>query len=329
MKQSSVKIQKLFQESNKIALIGHINPDGDCIGSLLWLGRILEKQGKKVSYFTPSTPSRMFDFLQNFKTIKTTFDYKKYDLIVFTDFSTYDRMGSFSKNEAYFDNSTIIVFDHHPGNPPKHTIVYKDINAMSTAEMLFELAQKLRKKYLDKNIATCFYLWLMTDSGNFLFDEDHERIFRNALALVKLWANKTLVNNKIIREKSLAQIQFLGVLINRMQTQGDVLFSYYTENDLKRYKIDQEEAGYGLVVIQNIQGPRLTLMLKKFSSTIRWSLRSKDTIPGKQPIDCNKIAKQFWGGGHPWAAWFELPADGNFDKQMKSIVAQINRMIKK
>lgn len=329
MKQSAANIQKLFQTSKTIALIGHINPDGDCIGSILGLGKILEKQGKKISYFTPSTPSKMFDFLPNFRKIKTTFDYKKYDLIIFTDFSAYDRITPFTKDQKYFDDQKILVIDHHPGNPPKHTLVYKDTHSMSTAEIIFELAQKIRKKYLDKEIATCFYLGLMTDSGNFLFDEDHERIFRNALALVKLGADKTLINNKIIREKSVSQIKFLGELIKRVQIQWDVLFSYYKEDDLKKYRIDQEEAGYGLVVIQNIQGPRLTLMLKKFSTTIRWSLRSKESIAGKKPINCNTIAKQFGGGGHPWAAWFEVPIRGNFAQQMKIIVRQINRSLTK
>ena len=329
MKESVTKMQKLFQNSQTIALIGHINPDGDCIGSILGLGKMLEKQGKKVSYFTPSIPSKMFDFLANFKKIKTTFDYKRYDLIVFTDFSSYDRIAPFTNDQKYFDDQQILVIDHHPGNPPRHALTYKDTASMSTAEIIFELAQKIRKRYLDKEIATCFYLWLMTDSGNFLFDEDHERIFSNALALVKLWANKTLINNKIIREKSVNQINFLGILINRMHIQWEILFSYYEAADLKKYKIDQEEAGYGLVVIQNIEGPRLTLMFKKFPTLMRCSLRSKDTIGGKKPINCNSIAKQFGGGGHPWAAWFEVPATGNFAQQMKAIVAQINRMIQK
>lgn len=329
MKQSAANIQKLFQTSKTIALIGHINPDGDCIGSILWLGKILEKQGKKVYYFTPSATSKMFDFLPRIKQIKTTFDYKKYDLVVFTDFSTYDRIAPFTKDQKYFDDQHILVIDHHPGIPPKHTLTYKDIDAMSTAEIVFELAQKIRKKYLDKEIATYFYLWLMTDSGNFLFDEDHERIFRNALALVKLGADKTLINNKIIREKSANQIKFLGELIKRIQIQWEVLFSYYEEADLKKYKIDEEEAGYGLVVIQNIQGPSLALMLKKFPSIIRWSLRSKDTIVGKKPINCNTIAKQFGGGGHPGAAWFQVPVQWDFAQQMKIIVRQINRSLTK
>jgi len=61
----------------------------------------------------------------------------------------------------------------------------KDINASSSAELRFEHIQKRRKKAIDAEVATCFYLGLVTDSGNFLFDQNHERIFTNALQLIK------------------------------------------------------------------------------------------------------------------------------------------------
>ena len=328
MKPNATKIQKLFQSSKSIALFGHTSPDGDCIWSMLGLWKILEKQGNQVAYFTPTVPSKLFDFLPDIKKIKTIFDKKKYDLIVFVDFSGYDRIDTFTKNKKYFDNQTIIVFDHHPGDAPKHTRIHKDLQSMSTAEIIFELAQKIWKKYLDKTIATYFYLGLVTDSGNFLFDENHERIFWNALALVKLWADKTLINNNIIRQKSLNQIKFLGILINRIQIKGDILYCYYEQKELKKYKIDEEEAGYWLVVIQNIQGPKLIIMFKRLKEYIKCSLRTNDTIPWQKPIDCNNIAKQFGGGGHPGAAWCSFPNKGNFTKLITSVVTKINKSIK-
>lgn len=83
----SANPKSLLKKSKSIALFGHTNPDGDCIGSMLGLGKILEKQGKKVSYFTPTKPSKLFHFLPDIKKIKSDFDEKKYDLLVFVDFS--------------------------------------------------------------------------------------------------------------------------------------------------------------------------------------------------------------------------------------------------
>lgn len=327
------RIKKAIASSQRIALFGHMGPDGDCIWAMLWLGKLLEKQGKKIAYFTPTTPSKIFNFVPHIKKIKTTFDYKNYDLVIFVDFSGYKRLGKFTReNQEYFEKQNIVIIDHHPDmDMPKHALVMKDEKAMSTSEILFEHAQKRRKKYMDKEIATCFYLWLTMDSGNFVFDRDHERIFKNALWLIRFWANKTLVVNNLIRQKSRNTVEFLWLLIKRMKIHGHVLLSYYDAKELKKYDLDEEEAGYSLFIIQNIIGPLVTLFLRKEKGRIRWSLRAKDFIEGKnkQIVNCNHIAKLFGWWWHTWAAGFSLETTWSFTTQKNDIVAKINKAINK
>lgn len=76
-----------------------MSPDGDCIGSMLGLGRLLEKQKKNVSYFVPNKPSKVYGFIKNIKRLKSNFDYKKYDLLLFVDFTGIDRMGIISQSK--------------------------------------------------------------------------------------------------------------------------------------------------------------------------------------------------------------------------------------
>ncbi|MEI6117861.1 MAG: DHH family phosphoesterase [bacterium] len=64
-----------------------MSPDGDCIGAMLGLGKLLEKQKKNVSYFVPNKPSKIFDFVKHIKRLKSRFDYKTYDLLIFVDFT--------------------------------------------------------------------------------------------------------------------------------------------------------------------------------------------------------------------------------------------------
>jgi len=80
------------------------------------------------------------------------------------------------------------------------------------------------------------------DSGNFLFDEDHVRIFTNALALIKLGADKKLIVDNILRSKSINTMKFVQILLERMKIKNDILSTYYTDKELTRYHIDQEEA---------------------------------------------------------------------------------------
>lgn len=321
-----IEVKKILQWAKTVALFGHINPDGDCIWSMLGLWALLEKQGKKVSYFVPTSPSKVFGFLKWIKKIKTDFDYGVYDVLVFVDFSEYGRIEKFvSWHERYFADSSLVVIDHHLSATPKHALVIKDEKSMSTAEIILEHTYVWRAKLFDPQIATCLYMWLTTDSWNFVYDVDHERIFKNALHLVQLGADKWLIVNQLIRKKSLNTIRFTQLLLERMVQKWDLLYSYYDDKELKKYDVDQEEASYPLMIIQNIDGPKLVLILKKIWDKMNWSLRSKN-VWGKV-IDCDVIAKHFCGGWHKPAAWFSIPATWDSKKQIVVIVRQIVKMI--
>lgn len=323
--------KKMIKDAKKIALFGHMNPDGDCIGSMLGLWKLLEKQKKRVSYFVPNKPSKIFDFIKDIKRLKSNFDYKKYDLLIFVDFTGIDRMGIVSQaNPSYFDTIPRIVFDHHIPNGIETGILIKDTKSISTCEILFEQTHKWWPDLYDKDIATYLYLGITSDSGNFLFGEDHIRIFSNVIKLLKLWADKDFVVNNLIRKKSLNAMRFLQLLIQRIKQTDNILYTYYDEEELKEYNIDQEEAAYGLHIIQNIDGPEISLLISKRGDMIKWSLRAKKTQnKSHKTIDCNSIAKSLWGGWHKLAAGFGLPTKGKFEEQIQEIVNYITETTKK
>ena len=77
MQENLQKIREILEGNQTFALFGHENIDGDALGAILGLGKLLEKQGKTVSYFTPNKPSRVFDFLNLWDKVKYEFDYGK------------------------------------------------------------------------------------------------------------------------------------------------------------------------------------------------------------------------------------------------------------
>ncbi|HCY20816.1 TPA: hypothetical protein DIC40_03010 [Patescibacteria group bacterium] len=130
------------------------------MGSLLGFGKLLEKMGKRVSYFTPTLPSRIYDFLPEIKKISSVFDYKNYDLLVFLDFSEMTRIDSFYNGDTkYFDEHQVIVIDHHVyKDNKKNRKVITDDTAMSACEIIFEHTYKRWPDLYDAQIATCLYL---------------------------------------------------------------------------------------------------------------------------------------------------------------------------
>lgn len=326
MKKNIVKAKQMIGQAKKIALFWHMSPDGDCIGAMLGLGRLLEKQKKDISYFVPNKPSKIFDFVKGIKRIKSNFDYKNYDLLIFVDFTWLNRIGILSQAKPqYFADKPIVIFDHHmDDNALDHGVLIKDVNSISACEILFEVTSKWWPKLYDKDVATYFYLGITSDSGNFLFEEDHVRTFGNALRLLKLGADKDTIVNNLIRKRSLNAVRFLQLLLNRVEQKEWVLYTYYDEDEMKSYNIDQEEAAYALHIIQNIEGPKIVVLMRKAGDIIKGSLRAQKA----KGIDCNLIAKALWWWGHKLAAGFAVPVQGDFEEQIQAIVKNINKITK-
>lgn len=327
------KIKKLLESSNKIAIFGHENIDWDCIWSMLALWSLLEKQWKKVSYFTPNQPSKLFKFIKSIHKIKTKFDYSKYDLLIFTDFTWYHRIPQFTQNkQKYFDDNNLIIIDHHQEDkPPSNALLIKDTNATSNCEIVFETTYRRRKEYYDSNIATYLYLWLSTDSWNFRFDQGQQtpRIFTNALKLIKLWADKKSIIDNIFRSKSFEAVQFMQKLLSRMILKNNILYTYFTQDELLSSQIDEEEAVYAQTIMQDIIWPQFICVFKVFPDIIKWSLRSNSISPknksNQDQIDCRKIASIFGGWWHKSAAWFKVKLQSkNFKKQIDQIINQMH-----
>lgn len=313
-------IQQINQ-STKIALFGHQNPDGDAIWSVLAMRQLLLNQWKIVNCFTPDQPSQMFNFLDSIDEIKDEFDYGIYDCLIFLDFSGYHRIAKFTLwHEAYFDQQTKIIIDHHINPDPPGQINLIDTTASSNCEWIYEIIVPYWT--IDSAIATYLYLWLTTDTGNFVYEKNSVRTMKIALELLTHGANKSLIIDNLRRSKSLGQIQFLSCLIERIQCKWWVCVTRCTEKDLEYYHIDQEQASFGLGIIQSVNDAYITLLIKQVGNFIHWSLRSK-SINNQKAIDVNHIAHSFGWGGHLQAAGFRIPLQKDLEQQIGDICNQV------
>jgi phosphoesterase RecJ-like protein len=143
--------------------------------------------GKKVSYYTAPLPSRIFSFVPRVEKISDQFDYSsRYDLIIFVDFSPYMRTVFTKGKYDYFDSKPLLIIDHHLGDTPAHAVVLKDSEADSNCEWIFEHTKDIRSDYYDREVATCLYLGIATDTGSFQFDKQGSRSLYNAAQLIDL-----------------------------------------------------------------------------------------------------------------------------------------------
>ncbi len=314
-----------LEQAQNIAIFGHQSIDGDAIWSMFWLWLQLEKLWKNISYFTPDAPSETFSFLPIQK-LQTEFDYWTYDLIAFVDFSTYNMIRKFSEwHEDYFDWQQKVIIDHHIFSAAlPNSVEFRDDSSISAAQLVFELTQQWWSDLIDAQIATFMLTWIMTDSGNFRFDEGEEsiRVSRNNLALLEKWAKKKQIIDNVFRSKSYEDLEFMQIILGRMQKVDDIIYSRYSQEELEKFWLHPDSADYALYLIWDIKDQELVILWKEKDDCIKVSLRAK------WKHNCRDIAKYFGWWWHANAAWCSIEKSWNLEIDVVNFVNQVRNLLK-
>ena len=319
------ELKNRLEQAQNIAIFGHQSIDGDAIWSMFWLWLQLEKLWKNISYFTPDAPSETFSFLP-IQNLQTEFDYWNYNLIAFVDFSTYNMIRKFSEwHEDYFNLQPKVIIDHHIFSAElPNSVEFRDDSSISAAQLVFELTQQWRPDLIDSQIATFMLTWIMTDSGNFRFDEWEEsiRVSRNNLSLLEKWAHKKQIIDNIFRSKSYEDLEFMQIILGRMQKTDDIVYSRYAQEELEKFWLHPDSADYALYLIGDIKDQNLVILWKEKDDIIKISLR------GKWKYNCRDIATHFGWWWHANAAWCSIEKSWNLENDVVNFVNHVKTMMK-
>lgn len=290
--------------SKKIAIIPHYNPDGDAIGSALGLCLLLEKAGKDVQVISPTQFPSFLNWMPRRGNIKVLGKkseknpdlFKDVDLIIGVDFNAPNRINNISDR---FEASTAykVLIDHHP-NPASFTnLVFSETTYSSTAELLFELIENTRyKELLDKDIATCLYTGIMTDTGSFSFNSSNPNTFRIVSELLKLGVEKNIVYDRVYNSFSLDRMRFMGhVMLNRMIIIPELKtgYIYITAKDRKDFSEQFGDTENFVNFPLSVKGIIFSAIFIERDNFVKISFRSKGNF------SVNEFSsKHFNGGGH-------------------------------
>jgi phosphoesterase RecJ-like protein len=292
-----IDIVEAIHESNSIALITHINPDGDAVGSLIALMLALDKMEKSVYGYCQDDVPKSLCFLDGADRIsKLTDPVERYDLAVALDCSDRERMGDCASIMDMAIRSANI--DHHRSNT-----YYADINivhedASATGEMIYELVQQLEDTG-DKNIAEALYTAIVTDTGGFSFSNTTARTHRVIANLIEWGAEVTELSTRLFRNHSPEWIRLLGEAINTLKIyhEGRVSTLYVTREMLQKVGASEEHINGIIQYGKDISGVELAVFFREVDpSTTKVSFRSGSLI------DVSALAQKFGGGGHKRAS---------------------------
>jgi len=303
-------VKSLLSEPKQIVIIPHKNPDGDAIGSTLALKHYLEFYNHSVSVIAPNDYPDFLKWAPGESSI-LKFDTQKeasVDLInkaeiLFTlDFNALHRTGEDMAKVLDVCNALKIMIDHHQAPDDYAKYIYSDVSMSSTCEMVYNFIEMLGDvKKINKDIATCIYLGIMTDTGSFRFSSTTNRTHEVIASLIEKGADNTAIHNQVYDTNSYNRLQLLGCALQNLKIIPELNTAYITlsqeELDTYDYKKGDTEGvvNYALSIANTILAA--IFIENTQENIIKISLRSKGDF------SVNEFSRaHFNGGGHTNAA---------------------------
>lgn len=313
-------LDEKIERAKNICLLGHINPDGDCIGSTLSIyNYIKNKYDDKVVKVYLMDPSEKFSILKGFKNISSeTNDNIKYDLAIICDASSRERVKDFI---GYADNANeVLVFDHHETNNFSYENMIIDIKSPATCEIIYKY---MDDKFIDKNVAECLYVGICSDTGCFKYNSTTHETMNIAGNLMDKGIDFTNLQDKVIFSNSLKQRRIQAIAFNRIKCfhGGQVVFSYVLQEELDNLNLDKKDIDNIIVYLREIEKIKIAIFAYPIGHNIyKLSIRSNDNN-----INVATFARNHDGGGHAMAAGFTYK--GNIEEIEKKIDKDLNEII--
>ncbi len=290
------KLEEWIEQAQKIAILGHVNPDGDCIGSCLAVYHYIRERypSKDAAVYQEQGPEK-FSYLKHFAQIRHTVpDDLRADLCICLDVSARDMLGNFS---AVFEHAAkTVCVDHHVTNPgfAQENIIQP--KASSASEVLY---LQLPPEFIDRDMAECLYTGIVTDSGVFKYDNTSPLTMEIAGKLMAKGIDFGRIIDDAFYKKTYLQTQIMGRALMESTSflDGTCIFSVVTRKDMEFYGVKKSDLEGIVEQLRLISGVEVSIFLHETDvNEYKVSMRSKNYV------DISRVAKFFGGGGHKKAA---------------------------
>lgn len=289
------KLETMIDQAGKIVILGHVNPDGDCVGSCLAVYNYIKEwdSTKAVTVRLERAPSK-FSYLSGFDAIETEAGEEAYDLCICLDSSDEERLGDF---KSCFDRSAkTICIDHHITNRgyAKENVI--DGHASSACEVVYG---QLDESRISKHVAECIYTGIIHDTGVFKYSNTSRKTMEIAGKMMEKGIDFGTIIDGSFYKKTYMQSQILGRALLESITflDGRCIFSVVRKKDMDFYGVDKSDLDGIVDQLRVIDGIECAIFLYETGiHQFKVSLRSNSIV------DVSRIAAYFGGGGHVRAA---------------------------
>ena len=315
------RILEVIREHKTFCIVGHIRPDGDCIGSQLGLALALKNEGKKVICWNEDSVPAKLKFLNAADLFEKPSRGKKFDCVIATDCASYERLGKV--RDCIAERKALINIDHHESNTRYGDVNWVSGREPSTGELIFKLLKAARWP-ITPAIADCLFTAVSTDTGSFQYPNTRPSTFHVGAELVTRGANLAKICDEVYQSYPLSRARLLRHLYNKFKLTDNNRIGYLwlKKIDFTRTGAESDETEGLIDHIRDIEPVVVACVFEELEPELtRISLRSKNRC-----LNMNEIAAQFGGGGHAAAAGARIP--GKPLTTQRNVIAAIRRALK-
>ena len=313
------RLIEMIETAETIAVLGHIHPDGDCVGSCLAVcNYIREQYPEKVVQVYLEKPPVKFNYLKYFDEIcQDAHTGKAYDLCICLDSAALDRLGEFA---AYLDSAQAsICLDHHVTNSgyAQENFV---LEASSASEVVYGF---LDLDKISKETAECIYTGILHDTNVFKNSNTTEHTMEVAGKMMSKGINFAKIIDESFYRKTYVQNQILGraLLESVVFLHGTCIFSVVRRRDMEFYGVESTDLDGIVDQMRITEGVEVAIFLYEIENHVfKVSMRSNNYV------NVSKVAAYFGGGGHIRASGCTM--NGSVHDVINNLSGQIEAQMK-
>jgi phosphoesterase RecJ-like protein len=284
--------QQLLALARTVLVISHVRPDGDGIGSLLALTRLLDAAGKMATPILADGAPTRFSFLPGAERIRKAPQVRA-DLIVAVDCSDRGRLGL---SEEQLGGGPDLNFDHHATNTNFARVNLVEPGAAATAEVLYDYALAVGLP-IDAATATCLLTGLVTDTVGFRTENVTPKVLRLAASLVELGAPLAEVYDRGLNRRTIPAARYWGRGLSTLGWDDGIVWASLTEADRRAADYAGSDDADLINLLTTLDGAQVALVfVEQPGGKVKVSWRSA------AGVDVARLAQGFGGGGHEPAA---------------------------
>ena len=310
MKTQKIDLEEILRNTGSVAIGGHVNPDGDCIGACtaLFLYILRYHPDIKADLYLEDYLPVFEKYIPVLKKCRKEYDGGDYDLVVILDVSTTARIGVIGN--LFEKTERTVCIDHHRSNTGIGGICRIEPDTGSTCEVLFKIMDRDR---IDSDIAASLYTGIVHDTGVFQYSSTSPETLESAAFLMEKGIDFTGIIEDSFYKRSYVQSRIIGKVLDgsKLYFGGKCIVGTLDADTIRRYGAEKKDLGAVVSQLRLTEGTDIAVFAYEFTEG-----NTKVSFRSNGDVCVDKIAVKLGGGGHYKAAGADvsLPLEDAVEK---------------